>query len=132
MVDDVGEPWRGVLIEESFSNKSVFQYVRIVSTRSEALEGGKDRREFRLHNVEVAEAHLSQVLESGATTLKPKGWYFHLVKGDTMKVVFPGKVFQACRSDTRQLENIRLFGMSVGIPGVQMGFEAFFGNPYNE
>lgn len=129
-VGDLG-PWRGVLIEESLEDPTVLNRMHIVGTMSERLEGEEDRGEFHFHKVEVDNDALKGVLQDASESIKDS-WYFHLVSGDRMIVVFRGRVFEATKGRANEFDAIRAFALSQGIHPEQLQLERLMDNPYDE
>lgn len=122
--------WRGVAIEESFEGSQLPPGVRVVGTRLARLETEEDRGQFRFHEVEVSDGDLAAVVDVACRTLRPS-WYFHLVKGDDMKVLFRGRAFDLNRQNPTQIEAARRYGMERGIPAGQLPLEHLFDNPFD-
>jgi hypothetical protein len=105
--------------------------VRIVKEKVERLEGEEDLGEFHFYNIEVEEKDLPMAVQEATHSLRPS-WYFHLVKGDQMKVMFRGKVFDVTSGDTSQLEAVKKYEMENGVHEEQIQLERLFDNPYDE
>lgn len=123
--------WKGVAIEEGFVDRSLFEYVRIVGAEMKQLEGEEERGEFHFHKVEVSDGELASVVEVAMRTLHPS-WYFHLVKGKRMKVMFAGKVFDIDRDDLSRIEAVKSYGLASGIHKNQIQIERLFDSPYDD
>lgn len=123
--------WRGVLIEEAFADDTILDYVEILRTDAAKLEGEEDKGAFHFHKIAIPDEQLSRVIEFARHSIK-KGWYFHLVKYDQMKVIFAGKVFEITKGNKHQFDNVRKYGMSLGILEGQLSLERLMDNPYDE
>lgn len=120
------------MIEESFDDQTILSYVTVIHIDLAKLEGKDNSKVLHFDKVEVLDSNVDAVVELGQRHIGPGGWYFHLVKDSVMLVVFRGKRFTATLGDSKQLQRIRDYGVSLGIPSVQMPFEILFTNPYHE
>lgn len=122
--------WQGVLIEESLISNSLLDHIKIIATRLARLEGEEDKGDFHFHNVEVSDDNLELVLDLAQKNLKPS-WYFHLVKQDRMKVVYPGKIFEITKGSRESFKAARNYGISLGILSDQLDFEDLIHRPFD-
>jgi hypothetical protein len=124
-------PWKGVLIAESLENGQIPHSITTVKTKNLTLEGEEKRGIFHFHNVEIKDKDVTKVLESIKKDLLDR-WYFHMVKGDELIVIFKGKSFTAHKGNNDEVEEIRRYGISQGILEEQLGLERLFESPYDE
>lgn len=104
--------FKGTIIENSLSDKSILDKVQIQKT----YQSGS----WILHNVLIEENQiptLSKYLADGP-------WYIHLWEPgkDGVKVVFKDKVFDIKFSDKATWKDAVAHGKSVGIPEQQLDF----------
>ena len=114
--------WKGVLIEEAFENKEILKHVTVVRVDMERLEGETGTRILHFDKIEVPEEKIDTVMRLGKKHIG-SAWYFHLVKGSVMKVIFQGKVFTAEKHEAEKIRDVRKYGISLGILEEQMQFE---------
>ena len=119
--------WQGVVLEESFEDKSMLDMARIMGTNVSKLE--KENRVMTFHKVEVPDSLKDEYIERAKTNIK-QGFYTHLCKDGQMTVVFKNKVFSFGDSDP-QLVKAREYGKSIGIILEQMPFEHLIKNPFD-
>ncbi len=128
-MEDSKSVWRGVLIEESLEDKGIMDNVRIVGMRTSLLESEEYKGVFHFHNLEVPSEQLDAVLNEMSRAIKA-AWYFHLVGGDVMKVVFKDKIFTLKKGDSATLASIQRYGQAHGVHPDQLQLEGLFDNPY--
>lgn len=61
-----------------------------------------------------------------AKRLRAPGYYAHIVRGDSMVVVFPKAVFLFTRGDQETIDKCREYGRTLAISDDQMQFELMF------
>jgi hypothetical protein len=123
--------WRGVLIAEGLKNQAVLEYIHIIKTDFERLESEEGLGEFHFHKIEVDDILVDKVVEIATRDLK-EGWYFHLVKDNKMKVMFTGKCLEVTKGNEAQFDNVKKYGLSLGIHEDQIQLERLIDNPYDE
>lgn len=122
--------WQGVLIEESVEDPAVLKNFHLIGSADSTLEGEEERGVFHFHRVQVDDMHLDEVLKLIAKYIK-SGWYFHLVGGDSMKIVFKDKIFEVERGNKIMFEVVRQYGENQGIKDEQMEFEYLLDHPFD-
>lgn len=130
MDTNANQVWKGVLIEESLDDTAILSDMHIVGTRTTTLEGEAQRGTFHFHHVEVAEDILQKVIDFIASHIQKPGWYFHLVKGQEMIIVFPNKVFRVHENKPDEIETAREYGLTQGIVKDQLPSENLFKHPF--
>jgi 8-oxo-dGTP pyrophosphatase MutT (NUDIX family) len=120
-------PWKGVILEESLSDKSLLNLVKIVGTDRSKLEG--EDRYMTFHNVTVEDSKIKGYLEKAMKAIKP-GFYTHVCKDGVMYVIFKDKSF-TFKKDDPELQKARRYGESQGILKEQMNFEHIIDNPFD-
>jgi len=123
--------WKGVAIDGGFEDFTVMQHMRVVATKAGRLEGEEELGEFHFHSVEVRDEDVATVVQIACKTLRPT-WYFHLVKGTRMKILFRGEAFDITKDDAAELEAAKRYGLENGVHEDQIQFEDFFDNPYGD
>ena len=121
--------WRGTLIEESLDDEELLEHVDIVDVATGTLESEEEKGEFTFHRVEVPDKELDVIVSIALKSLK-SSWYFHLVKGGTMIVMFKDKKFTVNEGDEEGLQAIKDYGMAHGIHADQLHIEGLFENPF--
>lgn len=119
--------WKGVILEESLSDKSALNLVKIVSTDRSKLEG--EDRYMTFHNVTVKDSKREEYLRRVMKALK-SGFYTHICKDGVMYVVFKDKLFVFKKGDSR-LQEARQYGESHGILKEQLAFKYIIDNPFD-
>jgi hypothetical protein len=119
--------WKGVIVEESLSDKSVLTLVKVVATDRSKLEG--ENRYMTFHNVTVEDSKIKEYLQKVMKTIKP-GFYTHVCKDGVMYVIFKDKSFVFKKGDP-ELQKARQYGESRGILKDQMGFEYIINHPFD-
>lgn len=119
--------WQGVVIEESLSDKSALEEVKITATKISKLE--QENRVMTFHSVEVLDSFKEEYVKKVKKNIK-KSFYTHLCKDGNMIVIFHNKVFTFAKSDS-QLEKAKEYGKSIGIMAEQMPFEHLINNPFD-
>jgi hypothetical protein len=61
-----------------------------------------------------------------AARLRAPGFYAHIVRDDSLIVIFPSAIFLLKEYDADTIKRCREFGLTLGIPGDQMQFELMF------
>ena len=118
--------YNGVIIEESLSNKSVLDKVKIVKTRVEQVTAKHKTpwlRQWTLHAVEINASDADNVAEliSNSIDNEHNSWYADFKNDKCHYIIFHEKVFKISRGNSYR--DARAFGLSLGIPQYQMSFE---------
>lgn len=119
--------YKGVIIEESLRDHSIFDRVRIVSTEIERVtEGFKTPwlKQWTLHTVEISADHAPIIAEklSHAIETEHTSWFADFNNDSTHYIVFSGKVFVIDRSNQENYQEAKQYGVSLGIPEHQLNF----------
>jgi hypothetical protein len=122
--------WRGVIIEESLNDKSLLEYVDVVSTKSALLEKEEFKGMFHFHNVQVPDDRIEEVVERAKAAIKDR-WYIHLCKGDEMIAIYKGKDFRYTRGNADQLAKLREYGLAIGINEAQLPDDRLIEEPWD-
>lgn len=120
--------WKGVIIEESFEDKSVLDGVTEVGY-AESLMEEEEKHAVHFHQFEIPDSRKDWFVEAAKEGIKP-GWYTHICKDAKMVVIFKGKVFEFGAQDREALNAARNHGLSIGIIREQMPFEELIKDPF--
>ena len=118
--------YTGVIIKESLEKKDVLKEVKIIKTRIEKVtEKHKTPwiKQWTLHRIEIPENQADKIVKEIIESLDSKhGWYADF-KNDTFHyVIFRNKVFKVDRSKPRTYDEIKKYGLKLGIPEYQLDF----------
>lgn len=119
--------YRGVIIEESLDGRSVLDNVKTVKTRVEKVTPKHKTpwlTRWTLRTVEVKESDadkIADLLSKNIDTGHKSSWYVDFKNDKYHYIIFKGKVFKVSPGESYQ--EARNFGISLGIPKYQMGFE---------
>lgn len=123
--------WLGVLIEESLEDPTVLKKINIVGTERTLLEGEGQGQELQFHKIEVSESDVEDICLEVSHVIRPT-WYFHVVSGSKMLVVFRDEILRAEKSDPESIEQIIKYGTTHGIRPEQIELHRLIDNPYDE
>lgn len=117
----------GVIIEESLTDNSVLQDVKIISTKVEPVTVHHKTpwvKQWTLHTIEIPEDKAADVAEKISKALdKEHDWYADFKTDTQHYVIYTGKVFHITdRTDKKQYDEATEYGISVGIPDYQVDF----------
>ncbi len=112
MIEFKRDALKGVVVEESLSDKKVFEKIKIENTQQ---TGDRTIHDVLASNATIAE--FQKYLADGP-------WYAHFWKPgkDDVTVVFKGKVFVIKSSDSSTWADAIAYGRSIGIPEAQLDF----------
>ncbi len=120
--------YKGDIIEESLSDKSVLKRFKILDTRVERVtERHKTPwlKQWTLHLVEVPEedAEKDAELLSKSIDRSQKGsWYVDYKNEHTHYIIFSGRIFKVDRKKPEEYKKVTEYGISLGIPAHQLDF----------
>ena len=123
--------WLGVLIEESLEDPAVLKKVSIVSTECTHLEDETQGQQLQFHKIEVSESDVEDICLEVSRVIRPT-WYFQIVSGSKMFVVFRDEIMKAEKSDPESIERIIKYGTTLGILPEQIELHRLIDNPYDE
>lgn len=117
----------GVIIEESLTDKSVLNDVKIIKTNVELVtEEHKTPwvKQWTLHDVEIAVDNVAEVVEKISQALdREHNWYADFKTDQEHFIIYRDKVFYITdRSDKTQYDEATQYGISIGIPDYQVDF----------
>lgn len=123
--------WLGVLVEESLEDPAVLQKISVVRTECAWLEGEGHGQQLQFHKIEVLESDVEDVCLEVSRVIRPT-WYFHIVGGSKMFVVFRDEIMKAEKSDPESIERIIKYGTTHGVLPEQIELHRLIDNPYDE
>jgi hypothetical protein len=117
----------GVIIEESLTDKSMLDDVKIVKTNVEPVtEEHKTPwvKQWTMHDVEISADKAAEVAEKISRALdREHNWYADFKTDKEHFVIYRDKVFHITdRSDKAQYDEATKYGISIGIPDYQVDF----------
>lgn len=116
--------YKGDIIEESLSDKSVLKDVNIISTRVEKVTDEHQTpwlSQWTLDTIEVEEEQASDLAEKLSKALDPEhGWYIDYRNDKYHFVIFKDKIFKIDRSKKSDYDEMVKYGLSVGTPDYQL------------
>lgn len=116
--------YKGDIIEESLSHKSVLEEVNITSTRVEKVT--KEHQtpwlsQWTLDTFEVGDGQAEDLAEKLSKALdSDHGWYIDYRNDKYHYVIFKNKVFKIDRSKKSDYDEMIKYGLSVGTPDYQL------------
>lgn len=120
--------YKGTLIEESLENKTVLKKVKVLSTKVvKVAEKHKTPwlSQWTLHKIEIPENQARQIAEEISHALDTKhssSWYVDFKNGSHHFIIFRNKIFFVDRERKQQYEEVKQYGISLGIPEYQLDF----------
>ncbi len=119
----------GVIIEESLTDKSVLEEVKIISTKVEPVTDKHKTpwiKQWTLHEVEIPIDKAAEVTEKISKALDQEhscSWYADYKTDTEHYIVYHARVFHITnRSDKMQYDQAKKYGISIGIPEYQVDF----------
>ena len=121
------ENYTGTVIEESLSDRSILDRVRIVSTVIEPVTGDHKTpwiKQWTMHGVEISESDAAEFAQKLSKSLDRKhSWYADFKRDSEHYIVFVDKVFHITdRTNKAQYDAAIQYGCSLGIPEYQLDF----------
>ena len=115
--------YKGVIIEESLTNKELFTLCEIMSTRVSENNNPKTNAgesKWTLHQVEVPESNLKKVTEQLSENLKLPNWWADLSSEDNVYIIFHNKIFKGKNSDNKFRKEVISYAHSLNLPKGQI------------
>lgn len=131
MSENKNRLWLGVLIEESLEDPAVLKKMSIVGTERSLLDGGTQGEQLQFHKIEVLDADVQDICLEVSQVIHPT-WYFHVVNGPKLLVVFRNEILRAEKSDPESIERIIKYGIAHGVLSEQIELHRLIDNPYDE
>lgn len=118
--------FKGVIIEESLEDTSVLKKVSILSTKVEKVTKEHQSpwlKQWTLHTVEISEDKAEEIASELSQSLESEHeWYADFKNPEYHYIIFRGKVFKVNRSKAEEYEEVRKYGINLGIPDYQLDF----------
>jgi hypothetical protein len=118
--------YKGVIIEESLSDKKVLEKVKILSTKIDPVTKKHKTpwiKQWTMHTVEVPGSKAQEVATEISLALDSEHkWYADFENDNTHFIVFQNKVFKIDRTSKEQYDKAIRYGISLGIPDYQLDF----------
>jgi hypothetical protein len=116
----------GVIIDESLENKDVLKKIKIVGTKVEKVtERHKTPwlNKWTLYTVEIGSDKAAKVAEELSRCLESAHhWYADFKSDDFHFIIFRNRVFRITRTNKKEYEAAKKYGLSLGIPEYQVDF----------
>ena len=118
--------FQGTIIEESLSDKSVLDDIKITATRVSPVTEEEQTpwlKQWTLHTIEVPEQDAEKIAGKLSKALETQHeWYIDFKNADWHYIIFRDKVFKVNRSNKEEYEGVTKHGVSLGIPDYQLDF----------
>lgn len=120
--------YKGVIIEESLSNKDILKNVAILSTKVEEVAEKHQTpwlKQWTLYAVEISEEKANEVAEKLAKDLETEhtSWYADFKNDKYHYIIFSGgKIFKVDLQNPVLYKEATKHGISLGIPKYQVDF----------
>ncbi len=118
--------YRGVIIEESLKKKGILKKVKIIKTKIEKVVDKHKTpwlKKWTLHTVEVLEKEAEIIAQEISESLESEHpWYADFKNATTAFIIFRHKIFKIDRTNKKQHDEARNYGISLGIPSRQVDF----------
>jgi hypothetical protein len=122
--------YKGIIIEESLSNKSVLDKIKILETKVEQVTEKHKTPwldKWTLHTVEVDEKDadkLANLISHSIDKNHSHSWYADYRNRIAHYVIFPNKIFKIDINKPEQYQKVKEYGVSLGIPEYQVTFSS--------
>jgi len=119
--------YRGTVIEESLNDLSALDDLKIIKTDIEPAtfeHQASNIKKWTLHRVEIPLEIVDRVAKKISDSISTENgpWYADFKTGARHYIIFSGRIFIIDRSDRKQYENARQYGVKLGIPEHQLDF----------
>jgi hypothetical protein len=118
--------YKGIVIEESLQDLEILRQPIITSTKIErVIESHKTPwlKQWTLHTVEIDESDAQNVADKLSTALDSEhDWYADFKNDKYHFIIFRGRIFRVDRNKPEEYEEVRKYGISLGIPDYQLIF----------
>lgn len=122
------ENYQGVIIEESLENKEILKKIKIISTKVEPITDKHKTpwlSQWTLHTVEIPNNKAKEIAEEISKSLDHDhggSWYADFKNDTHHYIIFRDKIFYIDRKSKKQFDEVKLYGISLGIPEYQVDF----------
>jgi len=118
--------YKGIIIEESLSDKGILQKVKILNTEVEPVTAEHQTpwlKQWTMHTVEIPEVEADSVAEAISQALESEhNWYADFKNDKYHYIVYRAKVFKVDRQQPDLYQAAKEYGISLGIPEYQVDF----------
>lgn len=119
--------YKGVIIEESFGDKSVLSDMQIVDTKIEKVTPDHKTpwiQQWTLHTVEIPDDKADEIADkiSKSFDLQHPDWYADFKNENFHYIVFSNKIFKVDLKNPVLYKDAHEYGISIGIPEYQVDF----------
>ncbi len=119
--------FKGVIIEESLKDKSVLSDIKILKTKVEQVTPGHKTpwlKQWTLHTVEITDDRAQNIAEKLSKNLDTShnNWYSDFRNKNCHYIIFKNKIFKISRNNFDEYEEVKKYGVSLGIPEYQLTF----------
>lgn len=120
--------YQGVIIEESLENKDVLKEVDIIKTEIEPVTEEHQTpylKQWTLHTVDIPEEKAQEIagkIGENLSSAHNDDWYADFKNDKIHFIIFKNRVFRIDRTSKEQYEEVRQYGISLGIPEHQLDF----------
>jgi len=118
----------GTIIEESLTDKSILEMVKILETKVEDVTEEHQTpwlKKWTLYKVEVPEEKVDEISRKISESIDKSHdhpWYADYKNKDWHYIIFPHKIFKIARADQVGYAEAKAYGISLGIPPYQVDF----------
>lgn len=123
--------YKGVIIEESLSDKSVLDKLKIDKTEVEPVTSEHKTpwlKQWTLHTVLISDKSADTVAREISEALDythGTSWYADFKNKTTHYIVFKNRIFKIDRNKKEEYQKAIDYGISLGIPDYQVDFAPF-------
>jgi hypothetical protein len=117
----------GTIIEESLEKKDILKDIKILSTKIEKVTKKHKTpwlKKWTLHRVEVSADKVAKISDELSRCMESAhNWYADYKNNRLHFIVFRNKVFRIDVNSKEQYEQVKKYGLSLGIPKHQIDFK---------
>ncbi len=118
--------FRGTIIEESLDDIACLQSLVITSTKIEKVTESHTTpwlKQWTLHTVAIDENDVDTIAFQLSEALeKDHEWYADFKNNELHYIVFRKKIFKVRRNNLSEYEDVKKYGVKLGIPEYQLDF----------
>ena len=112
----------GLILKESLEETSVLDSLRVTRTETWQVSNAAayQPNTWTALSFEADERQAGALAAELSRSLKPLGWYINASTATDVYVIFPNKVFKYRKGDRARREEVKRYGLTVGIPESQL------------
>jgi len=120
--------FKGIIIEESLEDKNILKNLNILKTETEKVSSEDNTpwlKKWTLHTIEVGEDKAMDIAERIARAIDGKhanSWYVDYKNEEYHFIIFKKKIFVVDRSKKEEYDEVKKYGLKLGIPDEQLDF----------